>query len=502
MFNLVKNELIKIFSKKAIYVILIIYLILSIAGMALIKFIDNLNMNSFYFDLQLEMEQEYLDQIDKSTEEGKQMYSITQSEIECLELQKKYGENSWQSTIIEEDLRNLITDINYYKNGLSMYASNPDLSLEELQAEYNDVIKKLDTGDWKSFAEETLVQTKEQLEINRDTIEKVTDVNTIKSLKQEIEILKIKIQVLEWRLEKDICYGDENFDDLLQQYESYAESIIYTNYSYDIDENNYKEKESKDFDYNSKIQYQDMLSSFNITKYKIENGISSNMTASDSLKDLFTTGNGLLFTIIIAIMLTGTIISEEFNKGTIKLLLARPYSRRKILASKLIACLIALIISILVITIIEVIFTGFTYGFNTINIPVIIYNYSTNSIVTMNVFAYMFINLLKICPLIIILAVVAFMIGTLSANTAIAIVVSFLLYFVSSIVQQLVILFQAKWIRFIPTLNWDLTQYAYGSLPPIQGMTLGFSIAICAITIIAILVTTFESFVRKDIKNV
>ena len=201
-------------------------------------------------------------------------------------------------------------------------------------------------------------------------------------------------------------------------------------------------------------------------------------------------------------MLTGTVISDEFNKGTIKLLLVRPYSRRKILLSKLIACLIALIVSILIITAIQIVFSGFTYGFGTINVPAIIYNYNTNSIVTMNVFVYMLINLLKISPLIIILALVAFMIGTLSANTAVAIVVSFLLYFVSSIMQQLVTLFQVKWLMFIPTLNWDLTQYSYGSLPVIQGMTLGLSIAICAVTVIAMLVTTFEVFARKDIKNV
>ena len=503
MFNLVKNELIKIFSKKAIYVILIIYLVLSIAGMALTKFIENLDIDSFYIDMQLEFEQDYLNQIDKSTEEGKQIYSMTQSEIEYLELQKKYGEDSWQSRVISEELYDIIMDINYYKNGLNMYISNPDLSLEELQAEYDSIIQKLDIGDWKSFSSESLTEAKQQLELNEDLIKAVTEINMANSIRQEIDLLKIQIQVLEWRLEKDICYGDDDFDDLLTQYESYSSYIIYTNYDNDINENNYKEKESKDFDYYEKIEYQNMLSRLNIAKYKIENDITSNTTVSDSLQELFTNGGtGLLFVLIMAIMLTGTVISDEFNRGTIKLLLVRPYSRRKILASKLIACLIALIIAILIITAIEVVFSGFTYGFDTINVPAIIYNYNTNSIVTMNVFVYMFINLLKVFPLIMILALVAFMIGTLSANTAVSIVVSFLLYFVSSIVQQLVTLFQVKWFMFVPTLNWDLTQYSYGSLPPIQGMTLWLSIVICLVTIISILITTFEVFVRKNIKNV
>ncbi len=502
MFNLVKNELIKIFSKKAIYIILVIYVVLSIIGMTLTKTLANLDIESYFIDEQIKLEKDYLGQIDKSTEEGKQMYSMTKAEIEYLELQKKYGENSWQATIIENKLHDIIADINYYRNNLNQYVSN-EKSLQELEEEYNSIISKLDTDDWKAFAEHDLQVAKQELEFNKNNIKETTDVNTQKNIRQEIDLLQIQIQVLEWRLEKNICYGDDEFDNLLKQYEDYSSNIIYNNYTYDINENNYKQIETKDFGYNEKLQYQNILSESNIARYKIENNISGNTTASESLQSLFTGGgNGLLFVIIIAIMLTGTTISDEFNKGTIKLLLVRPYSRRKILASKLIACLVTLIISILVITIIEIIFSGFTYGFDTINVPAIIYNYNTNSIVTMNVFMYMLINLLKILPLIIILALVAFVVATLSANTAVAIVIAFLVYFVSNIVNQLTMLFQSKWIMIIPTLNWDLTQYSYGHLPTIEGMNLGFSITICAVTIISLLVIAFEAFTRKNIKNV
>lgn len=202
-------------------------------------------------------------------------------------------------------------------------------------------------------------------------------------------------------------------------------------------------------------------------------------------------------------MLTGTIVSEEFNKGTIKLLLIRPYGRRKILASKLIACVIALIISILIMILIEVILAGIMYGFDTINAPAIMYNYNTNSVVSTNCFAYTLMSLLKISPLIMILALITFMIGTIFANTAVGIVVAFLVYLASNIVSALTTMeFQVKWLKFIPTLNWDLTQYTYGKLPTIEGMTMVFSIVICAITILAMLVTTFENFARKNIKNV
>lgn len=503
MFNLVRNELIKIFSKKAIYVILVIFLILSIAGMALIKFIENFDFQNNYIDQEIAFMQDSLKSVNKTTESGKEEYSYIQAQIEYLELQKKYGLDSWQATIVSEQLYDTIVNINYYKNGLNQYVIDEDLSLEALQAEYEGIIKKLDEGDWKAFAESDLSKTKTELEYVENAIKGDLDTNTTNSLKEQAEALKLKIQVLEWRLEKDICYGDEDFDSLLSQYENHGLGLANYNYSYDINENNYKQKESKDFNYQEKIQYQNLLSEYNIAKYKIENNISAKQTASDTLQELFTSGgDGLLFTIIIALMLTGTIVSEEFNKGTIKLLLIRPYGRRKILASKLIACVIALIISILIMILIEVILAGIMYGFDTINAPAIMYNYNTNSVVSTNCFAYTLMSLLKISPLIMILALITFMIGTIFANTAVGIVVAFLVYFVSNIVSALTMEFQVKWLKFIPTLNWDLTQYTYGKLPTIEGMTMVFSIVICAITILAMLVTTFENFARKNIKNV
>lgn len=467
------------------------------------KFIENTNFQYEYIDEEISYLKTAMNEVNKSTIDGKDEYSFLQTRLETLELQKKYGVDSWQSTIVEDKLYGIINDINYYKNGLTEYV-NTEISLEELQVEHDNIIKKLDAGDWKAFVRDELETAQAELKFTEDSInEENLDTNTLNNFKQQADLLKVDIQVLEWRLEKDICYGDEKFDYILSTYENSGKSIIYNNYSYDINENNYKEKESKDFNYDEKITYQNMLSEFNIARYKIENGMSSEQTVSDSLQGLFSTdGDGLLFLIVISLMLTGTIVSDEFNKGTIKLLLIRPYSRRKVLLSKLIACLITLIISIVIITIIEIIVVGIAYGFDTINVPAVVYNYNTNSVMPINVFGYMLANLLKISPLIIILALVAFMIGALCANTAVAIVVSFMIYFVSQIVNSLAVSLNIKWMKFIPTLNWDLTQYSYGSLPTLEGMTLAFSICICAITIISILVISFENFARKNIKNV
>ena len=62
--------------------------------------------------------------------------------------------------------------------------------------------------------------------------------------------------------------------------------------------------------------------------------------------------------------------------------------------------------------------------------------------------------------------------------------------------------FNLTWIKFFVTPNWDLTQYFFGRLPGIQGLTMGFSITIIAIYMIVMLVPTYILFKKKNIKNI
>ncbi|MFZ3590991.1 ABC transporter permease [Bacillus sp. DJP31] len=55
----------------------------------------------------------------------------------------------------------------------------------------------------------------------------------------------------------------------------------------------------------------------------------------------------LLLTQLIAIVYAGDILSNEFAKGTIKMLLMRPYSRSKILLSKLMGVLVIVVVLVL-----------------------------------------------------------------------------------------------------------------------------------------------------------
>ena len=73
-------------------------------------------------------------------------------------------------------------------------------------------------------------------------------------------------------------------------------------------------------------------------------------------------------------MISGSIVSDEFSKGTIKLLLVRPYNRLKILSAKFITCLCMLICFIIFISVCQLLVGGIVQGFNCLNVPAVVYN--------------------------------------------------------------------------------------------------------------------------------
>lgn len=504
MFNLVRNELTKIFSKKGIYIVLVVFLLLSSLVLWIQKYSEKMlydgitEANTAYLD-------EEMKELDTSTNEGKAQYWVLQTEKEVNQLAEEYGGYStWQGEKILNDIWAIKIDMNLCENGLEEFATYTTYTKEELQKEYDKIMGRIKAGDWKSFVQEDLKDAQEQITLAEEALKLAKDDATRKEINKSLETLKIEEQCNKWRLEKEIPYNDSRYDSALYSYSAYGTFLIDNNYKYNIDEKNYKEKVSDEFDHNAKVQYQSALEEFNIAKYRIENEIAdlSYESVSGAIENLIP-NMGLLFIIIISVMITGTIVSEEFNKSTIKLLLIRPYTRRKILLSKIIASIIAILIAIICIVLLQIVVSGIGYGFDTINIPVIKYNFNTNSVMEMNVFVWLIINLLSVSPIIIILATLALTIGTLLTNSASAITLSILTYMGANILKQIAIYAtKVKWLKFIPFVNWDLTECLYGRLSPIQGVTLPIAILTCVILVIALLVVTFENFARKNIKNI
>ena len=318
MINLIRNEITKIFKKKGIYITLIITLLFILLTNLLCKYGENFANDIYSNSYKIYIESE-IKNLDPNKVSDNAEYISLKTDLDILNLEEKYGKDSWQSYVLEEKMYSIIKTYNEYKYALE----KDEESLKIVEEEYNKYISLLDSENWKYFAEEDLknveVQIKELEEQKTNTVSSVQ----ISDIESNLYRLNLQKQVLKWRIEKDISYDSER-NIVLTRY--YSEQLNVYEY-----ENNKGEKE-----YSDKLQYQDSLEIANTYKYAIEHDIkiSQGNDLKGILEDFFS--NYELFIVIIIVMIAGSIVSEEFNKGTIKLLLVKPYSRMKILLSKFI----------------------------------------------------------------------------------------------------------------------------------------------------------------------
>ena len=482
MISLIQNELKKIFKKKS----LLITLLVTLAFIILTNIIYKLDFGNSYYDYIEEEISFYGEQLKTlDPEKDKDMYAQYKTELEVYQLVKKYDEKSWQAKIIQSEMRSCISDINYFT-----YQEKSDSGLKIAKAKYNEYIKRLDTNDWRYFAEEEVKEKNTEIDELKAMQEKTTNKLEIKELQNQIRGYEISRQIATWRLEKDIPYGNDYKNNCLNSYMVAMEDIR----SYDFGET---EK-----NYDSKKQYYKAQETAAINKYDIENGTTVGDTSSAKGILLSTFDEYEIFLIVMFMMTAGVIVSEEFSKGTIKLLLIKPYKRSTILASKFITSIIVAIIVILLVLLMQFVVGGLIQGFDSFRNPTIIYDHTINNVKHINTIQYLAMQALGKAPMYILLMTLAFAFSTIFTNSALAITISLLGYMGSSVINMLALNLKLNWIKYFVTPNWNLTEYFWGGIPTFEGITLPFSIAIIVIYMVIMLVPTFIIFQKKNIKNI
>lgn len=253
-----------------------------------------------------------------------------------------------------------------------------------------------------------------------------------------------------------------------------------------------------------------------INNYRLENDIED-----ESLSAIgFVVGGSDIMPILImfVISIIAGVVAKEFSDGTIKLLLIRPSERWKILLSKYIASLIYALKLLLVLWASGFIVGLFLHGFSNLDMPYIYYSSTAGIAQARSMIVQMFIAYgYGFIPLII-YATMAFMISVLSRSNVLAIVLSMVVYFMGSFITQILIMLgniaiqiektHAAWagvLKFLSGINkylffnnTDLTVYADGT-PPIEGMTLAFSVTVLIIYFAVFNIVSFVSFKKRDV---
>lgn len=482
MSKLIKNELIKIFSKKSMIVIGVIILVI-IGFNVLNKVSQNVsNSYSAYSESYIQYLDEELAELDPNKPSDINKYVETKSQKDLATLAKDYKETSWQAEVIGTVISPIIEEMNNYE-----YIDKNNEALTCSKAKYDGMLTALKNNDWKYFATKELDSLNTQIEELNTLIAQDSEND---DLKTQLKSLELQKEVVNLRLDKNINYGSDNYKSIaVQNYRMYMGNYI-------------QSSQGKNLTDEEKSEINGYLEKANLYKYDLYNDTEYQNTATANYTFQNSIGTYIAIIVMIVVIVAGVSISEEFNKGTVKLLLVRPYSRTKILISKLIAVFITMLITTATILLLQFIIGGIVYGFGTYMMNVVQFDFTTNSIVTLNIFAYL--GLIFICklPIFILIGTLAFALSTLFLNSPLAVALPILGYMGSDVINMIAISYKWDWVKYFVTPNWDLSQYLFAGTPMFSGISIEFSITICAIYFVIMLVASIVSFKKRNIKNV
>lgn len=483
MSKLIKNELIKIFSKKSMIVIGVIILVIIIGFNVLNKISQSMsNSYSAYSEGYIQYLDEELSNLDPNKPSDINKYVETKSQKDLATLAKDYKETSWQAEVIGTVISPIIEEMNNYE-----YIDKNNEALTTSKAQYDEMLTALKNNDWKYFANKELDSLNTQIEELNTLIAQDSE---NEDLKTQLKSLELQKEVVNLRLDKNINYGSDNYKSIaVQNYRMYMGNYI-------------QSSQGKNLTDEDKSEINGYLENANLYKYDLYNDTEYQNTATANYTFQNSIGTYIAIIVMVVVIVAGVSISEEFNKGTVKLLLVRPYSRTKILISKLIAVFITMIITTATILLLQFIIGGIVYGFGTYMMNVVQFDFTTNSIITLNIFAYL--GLIFICklPIFILIGTLAFALSTLFLNSPLAVALPILGYMGSDVINMIAISYKWDWVKYFVTPNWDLSQYLFGGTPMFSGISIEFSITICAIYFAIMLVASIVSFKKRNIKNI
>ncbi len=473
--KLVKNELYKILHKRSTKIFLIIAAIFVILTNLIYRYSDDLLIFSTTYYEDYDTALSYVNDYENSDIGDKELYNYYKSFIETHDLASNYDSNSWQYQKYMEDYWILLQD--YYR------AQDEGLDITNLFNELEEIKSNIDNGNWEYFVKEDINNINENIQGIQNTLNDPSLNNNERlNYEKELFILEEQVKLNEYRLEKDVEFGDD-----------YLNAAIGA-----INNSLYGMAEYK---YSNDTTSSEMVKSYYENWYILDEEVDTNN--ANTLRSVFVNffSEYSFLILIFSIMIAGGIVSDEFNKGTIKSLLIVPHKRSKILLAKYISVLILILLIIGIFIVSELLIGGILMGFGSLGIPVVVYNMSDSVLEIVNVFNYLGLQILANLPQIVLLTTLAFACSVIVNSTAFSIVIPFCGIIAAELINGFALAYDIKILDYFVTTNWDFTMFLFGGTSIFDNSLL-HAIIVCLVYLLIMLVVTFIVFKRKDIKNI
>lgn len=481
MINLIKNEIVKIVHKKSFKVFCIVVFLLVVLSLSIDLITSKLfDADKYYIDSSYEIYNDRLDDYDLSNRDEVRMYAEDKAMAETFALLKKYPDvDSAEHYFIDTEIRSLFEQMYY-----AQYVTKDLVEYESCYKIYQEMLVKLEKFDWKK----NLTEEKNNYLKEISELEKNTNINQDDKLKQ-IEVLNVKIKAIDYRFKYEVPYSYDDISYLIDEYESNGVNYLMMNQNEDF----YTKRSEL-------VNKRNVEEEYKVAEYKLEHGIiydSNKNELMDNICVMFMFTNMII--LLVVMIVVGGVLADEFNKGTIKQLLVRPFSRTKILLSKVIASLLMIILFAFLYYLLYIVAYSISYSdFTALFSSVVDYDFNVHSAFDMNLMVYCIINLLAILPQYFIIFAFVLFISVLTTSSIGAVGAGFGLLFMSETIKMML---PEKYLVYLPTYCWDWSCFLFGGVSSSEYMTFTNCLVVCVITMVLLIVGAFILFKNKDVKN-
>ncbi|QAY66098.1 ABC transporter permease [Paenibacillus protaetiae] len=240
-------------------------------------------------------------------------------------------------------------------------------------------------------------------------------------------------------------------------------------------------------------------------QYYLEHDVNPSDISSVTFTREFLQNAMTLLIPVLVLALASDIVSGERAEGTIKLLLARPVRRWRILFSKLAALTLYVSLIVVLTAVISYLVSGLAFGYGGWTMPVftgfMVKGSAIDStyahIVPQWQYLLMQMGLTWIAAMTV--AWLSLMVSVLLRSTSASIVTMTSVLIAGTLLSNMASSWHAS--KYLFSVNLNLAHYLNGSPPPVEGMTFLFSLAVLGIWAAASVVVSFTVFTKQDILN-
>jgi ABC-2 type transport system permease protein len=238
-------------------------------------------------------------------------------------------------------------------------------------------------------------------------------------------------------------------------------------------------------------------------QYYLDHDINPMEPGAPSFTRYFVENSITLFLPLMVMVIASDLVSSERSAGTIKLLLTRPVKRWKVLMSKYIALTMSVSVIVLLFGILSYFISGLVFGYYGWSSPIIIgFASEAGELITTGAqmipqWEYLLMEFSLVWFVSMVVGTITFMLSVLIRSTPVGMGVMLAALISGAILSNMV----ASWesAKYLFMINLDLTAYLAGKAPPIEGMTLGFSLLVLLVWGLIALMVSFLVFLRQDI---